>query len=310
LRPRSLAGQLTAEPATADAGHAILALVASVDGDYREAIAQRARISPGYPRLNELDEPVLWSHVHAGDLKGALAFAQQRHLPDTSLKRLRLAISKPLSVRLQGVTVVPFTNDALTPCMPGMEATLDGHRTVVRLDTGGSFVHMSASLAAEFGIKPVATSIEFSSLTVGKVGHGVASELRIAGAVLRNVPVAVHYGTLGAGQIAKAFGVQLGPIIGTNVLERFLATVDGPGRRLIISPRDDPKARAQHLAVAGAHAGKASVVSFLLWPDHYMLVQGRIAGQPARFFVDSGLVAATPGEGQANLLASRHVLTT
>ncbi len=305
---RSLATQLTARPATADAGHAVLALAASVGGDYREAIAQRAKISPGYPRLDELDEPILCSYVHAGDLRGALAFARQRHLPDVDLKRLQLAISEPFSVQLQGVTVVPFTDDALTPYMPGMEATLNGRRTVVRLDTGGSFVHISASQAAEFGIKPVATETAFSSLTTGKIGHGAAPELRIAGAALRNVPVSVHYGTLGTGQIAKAFGLQLGPIIGTSVLEQFLTTVDGPGRRLILSPRGDAKARAQQLAMASAHAGKASVVPFLLWLDHYMLVQGRIAGRSARFFVDSGLVAATPNQGQANLLASHQKL--
>jgi hypothetical protein len=104
--------------------------------------------------------------------------------------------------------------------------------------------------------------------------------------------------------------VQLGPIIGTSVLKQFLATIDGPGRRLILSPRGDAKARAQQLAMAGAHAGRASVVPFLLWPDHCMLVQGRIAGQPACFFVDSGLVAATPSQGQANLLASRQKLAS
>ncbi len=305
---RSLARELTATPATSDAGHHILALVASVEGDDAEAIAQWHEISPRYPGLRQLDEPILWSYVRAGDLKEALAFAEQRHLGDVALKRLQLAISKPLSVQLHGVTVVPYTNDPLTPYMPGMEASFCGHKTVVRLDTGGTFVHISAAQAAEFGIKSVARETAFSALTMGKIGYGVARELRIGQAVLRNVPVAIHYGTIPSEQVAQAFGIQLGPIIGTNVLEQFLTTVDGPGRRLILSSCGDAKARAHHLAMVAAETVKASVVPFALWLDHFMLVPGRIAGRPARFFVDSGLVVANPSQGQANLLASRQKL--
>jgi hypothetical protein len=305
---RSLGRKLAAEPATSDEGHHILALVAGVEGGYAEAIAHRAEISRSYSRLSELDEPVLWSHVHAGDLGGALVFAEQRNLGNVAATRLRLAISNPLSVQLHGVTVVPFSKDALTPYMPGMEATLCGRRTVVRLDTGGTYIHVSASQAAEFGIEPIATETAFGALAMGKVGYGVAPELSIGQAVLRNVPVVVHYGTLPAEEIAQVFGVEFGPIIGTNVLERFLATVDGPGRRLVLSPRGDTDAHAQHLTMVAVQKGKVSTLPFARWLDHYMLVQGRIAGRLERFFVDSGLAAMTPGQGQANLLASRRKL--
>ncbi|WP_128377618.1 hypothetical protein [Streptomyces cavernae] len=105
---------------------------------------------------------------------------------------------------------------------------------------------------------------------------------------------------------AAAFDVPLGPIIGTNILERFLTTVDAPNRRLVLSRRGDSIARARHLARLGA---AQHVTPFGLWSDHLMIARGRIDEiSGVNLFVDSGLVALTPDQGQVAMLVPRRTL--
>jgi hypothetical protein len=302
------AGLVVAGQAVDEARH-LLVLVAAVLGEYDEAIATHRLIDRRYRRLAELDEPLLWAHVHRDDLAGALAFAERRGLGRRGVvaRRLRLALENPLGVEIEGVVDIPFTDDPLTPLMPGFTAFLNGRSTVARLDTGGSFIHMTSEAAAAFGVRAVVSEREFAALGWHTVRHGFA-DLELGPIHLRNAPVAVHEGVLPAGPIAEAFGVELGPIIGTNVLERFLTTVDAPGRRLLLSRRGDGDARAAHLARLGAPQHEAP---FALWSDHLMIARCRVGGiGDANLFVDSGLVAFTAEQGQAALLASRGALAS
>lgn len=297
---------LVSGPAADEARH-VLTLLASVLGDYDEAIATHQLIDPRYRRLRELDEPILWDHLHREDAAGALRFAERRRLVRRAViaKRLRLALERPFAIDIEGVVDLPFTDDELTPFMPGFAARLNGRPTVARLDTGGTFVHVSSEVAAALAIDTVASEREFAALRWHTVRYGVA-DLELGPIRLRNAPVMVHEDALSAGPIAAAFGVELGPIIGTNVLERFLTTVDAPGRRLLLSRRDDPDARAAHLAHLG---GTQHEAPFALWGDHLMIARGHVGGvRNVNLFVDSGLVAYTTEQGQAALLASRRTL--
>jgi len=221
--------------------------------------------------------------------------------------RLDLAAERPLSVEIVGVAELAFTDDALTPLMPGFPARLNGRPTVARLDTGGAFVHLSSEQAVAHGIETVACQRDFAALAWGRVCYGVA-DLDIGSVRFVNVPVAVHEGVLPIKQIAGSFGVELGPIVGTNVLQRFLSTIDGPRRRLILSRRGDTAARADHLGRLG---GEVLEVPFVMWGDHYMIVRGSVGNHAGlNLFVDSGLVAATLDQGQAAVLASRSRLAS
>jgi len=306
---REQAAALVVAGQAVDEARHLVVLVACVLGEYDEAIATHQLIDPRYRRLAELDEPVLWAHVHRDDIAGALAFAERRGLGRRGavIQRLRLALEHPLDVEIDGVIDVPFTDDALTPLMPGFTARLNGRPTVARLDTGGSHVHLTAEAAEAYGVKAVVAEREFAALRWHTVRHGFA-DLELGPVHLRNVPVAVHEGALPTGPIAEAFGVELGPIIGTNVLERFLATVDAPGQRLLLSRRGDTEARAAHLARLDSTQHEAP---FALWSDHLMIARGRLGGVAnANLFVDSGLVAFTAEQGQAALLASRSALAS
>lgn len=305
---RKLSEELITGHETSDAGHFILSLIAHVQGDHQSAIKHQAQISPKYEWLSFLDEPVLWSYIHSGDIKGALDFAVRRNMPESVATRLKVSLDKPFSVELDGVIILPFTDDKLSPYMPGFKAVICGQNTVVRLDTGGSFVNLSSEQADKYGIKAVVCGEGFSSLTTGKICYGTASELTLGSAVLRNVPVFIHYGTLSSKGISDAFGVELGPIIGTNILQQFLTTIDGPGKRMILSKRANEKARNEHINMISNIQGNTYEQPFAMWSDHYMIVDGRANSRSGRFFVDTGLVVANGVQGQAAMLASHETL--
>jgi hypothetical protein len=166
----------------------------------------------------------------------------------------------------------------------------------------------SAEVAAAHGIDTVVAERD----SVGVLGrhtirHGVA-DLELGPVTLHNVPVAVHESALPTGPIAAAFGVELGPIIGTNLLERFLSTIDAPGRRLLLTRRGDAAARTEHLSRLGETRHEAP---FALWSDHLMIARGRVGDvRNANIFVDSGLVAGNAEQGQATLLAPGRALAS
>lgn len=291
----------------------LLVLARCALGDEAGALAAYAGLGRGYRRLAELDEPVMWAHLHSGDLTGAMAFAQRRGLARSPAvaATLRLSLARPPRVEVTGVVDLPFSDDALTPFMPGFGGAVNGRPTVLRLDTGGSYLHVSAELAATLGIEVVAREREFAALNRHWVGSGIA-DVDLGPVRLRNVPVAVHEQGLQTAALAAAFGVSLGPIIGTSLLRPFLATVDTPRARLLLSPRGDTGSRARHLAQVPADRHQ---VPFGIVQDHRIIAVGSIAvgsiaGTNAMpMFVDSGLVAASVEQGQAAVLASRRLLT-
>lgn len=312
VQARDGAAELVATGRGGDEARHVLALARCALGDLENALATYRSIGSGYRRLGELNEPILWAHLHLGDLPAAQAFADRRGMTrrGTVAARLRLAAERPLEVvadgGADGVVEVPFTDDPLTPYMPGFAGSLNGRPAVLRLDTGGSFVHLSAQAAAAHGIDTVARERGFGALRRHWIGYGVA-DLELGPVSLRHVPVAVHEGALPAQAVAAVFGTELGPIIGSNILRRFLATVDGPHRRLLLSPRGVAAARTCHLARLPV---AAETVEFGWWGEHMMIARGSVGDRGVPLLVDSGLVAVHPEQGQAAVLASRRGLAS
>jgi hypothetical protein len=223
--------------------------------------------------------------------------------------RLEQAVSQPLRIELVGTDVaeMPFTEDPLTPLMPGVVGRINGREVVFRLDTGGSFLHLDSGTARSLGITTVSVGSHFAALTNHAISYGVA-HLDLGPVRGENVPVAVHHGALPTAQIAASFGVPLGPIIGTNLLRPFLTTVDGPGRRFLLSNRHDAEARVQHLARLPT---PTSIIGYGVWGEHQMIAPVRIGRlEEVPMFIDSGLVAVTREQGQAAVLAPRRHLVS
>jgi hypothetical protein len=141
--------------------------------------------------------------------------------------------------------------------------------------------------------------------------HGVAREVRLGEAVLSNVPVDA---------LSSLKGAQDVIVVGTNVLEQFLATVDAPGRRVLLAPRGSAvEAAAEGAAPTGSAAGAgaaegaaptgsaagagAAEVPFLLWGDHSIIARGGFGSRSdLNFIVDSGFAYEIDGR-QASMWA-------
>jgi hypothetical protein len=291
-----------------DEARHVLALVAHLTGRHADAVAAYGAIGERYRRLSELDEPILWSYLRLGRRADAHAFAHRRGLSRSraTRERLRMAAERPMHVEISGVVELPFTSDAFSPLMPGVDVQLQGQPLVARLDTGGSYVHVTQSQARALGIKYRGCERGFAGLVARTICYGTA-DLDLAGARLRNVPISVHAdAAVPIAAIARAFGVDMGPIIGTNVFRQFLTTIDAPGNRLILCRRGDPAASAEHLARL---SGSPDEVPFAVLGEHYMIARGRIGtDRDLSFFIDSGLAIFTTDQGQAAMLVSRGTL--
>lgn len=288
-----------------DEALALLVRAAAARGAFARAIEAFGRIRPGYRGDRDLIEAVLLAHLWQGEAGVARSFAEEHRLTrDAALReRLRIAAETPISVNAAGIVDLPFSADRLSEILPGVAATVNGTPLVARLDTGGSFIHMTRGKAAQLGVTAAGCERSFAALSVGSVCHGRAA-LTLGGARLENVPVAVHDdGQLQTDGLAQQFGVEFGVIIGTNVFRQFLTTVDAPARHLVLSPRGDAGARAQHLA---RYPIKLGETPFGVLGDHFILVTGQIGETGhAVLFVDTGLAAGNDAQGQAAALASR-----
>ena len=291
-----------------DEARHVFALAAHVTGHHADAITAHGAIGARYRRLAELDEPILWSYLRLGDLAAAHAFAGRRGLlrNRATRERFRLAAGKPLRVEVSGLVELPFTDDAFSPLMPGVEVRVMGRPLVARLDTGGSYLHVTKSQARALGIEYGGCERGFAALFKSTICYG-AADLDLGGARIRNAPVSVHADdTFPVGAVASAFGVEMGPVIGTNVFRQFLTTIDAPQKRLLLSRRGDATARAAHVDRLSGHAHEAP---FALLGEHYMIARGRVGdARDLNVFVDSGLAFFRSDQGQAGLLVSTSTL--
>ncbi|MEX0643999.1 MAG: retropepsin-like aspartic protease [Parvularculaceae bacterium] len=282
-----------------DRARHLLAYAAYVGGDYEGFLSKLGEMTPGYAERDKLSRPAVEALKHLDRPQEALEFARAHNAADDWTERsLTQMAAHPLNVTLQRVTIVPFTDDALTPLLPGLKIEINGVETTARLDTGGVFLNMSLATAAKLGVETTACRAAQASLTETRSCLGFAASVKIGDATIENAPVQTAE-TL----TAAALGAEDAVVIGANFLERFLATIDYPQRRIILSPRGEEKLRRAHLKLIGKAAAETP---FYLWGDHFMFARGRIgANDGLNFFIDSGLVAVAPSGRQAALLASQ-----
>jgi hypothetical protein len=156
----------------------------------------------------------------------------------------------------------PFVQEADWE-LPRVAVEIEGRPFEAKIDTGGDLFTLDAATAEVLGIEPVATFTgTFAGGAPGEMGYGRASEIGIGGVTVRDVPVSIS-------------GLHQ-PVIGTGFLRQFLPTIDYPGRRLVLRPRE----RAPEPGIE---------VPFALALVHLLVVSGQLNDLPATFIVDSGL---------------------
>ena len=161
-----------------------------------------------------------------------------------------------------GAAVAPFLQDTDWQ-LPRVAVEIDGRPFEAKIDTGGDLFTLDAATAETLGVVPVATFTgTFAGGAPGAMGYGRVSEVSIAGVTVRDVPVSIS-------------GLHQ-PVIGTGFLRQFLPTLDYPGRRLLLRPRESvPEPGIE--------------VPFALALVHLLIVSGRLNDLEATFVVDSGL---------------------
>ena len=148
--------------------------------------------------------------------------------------------------------VLPFLQDDDWD-LPTVEIEIDGETVHAWIDTGGDML----TLPHAYDIEPLG---RFSGTFAGVYGR--VEEVRLGPVTVSAVPV-------------MTAGFER-PVIGTGFLSRFLPTIDYPGGRLVLRPRD-------------GEPGEGIGVPFRIAATHLMLVDGVLNDAPMTFLVDSGL---------------------
>lgn len=291
---------LARETPSSDQRTHVLMLAAYVKGDYAQALDRYEQFDAGYARRTELEDVVVEAHLHLGQHALALAFARQRGLERAKYMATR---TQPMEVQLDGSVTVAFADSPIVAYFPGFEGRVNGRAITAHMDTGGTFLHMHPAQAEKLGIELVAGPEGKHGANTVATLLGMADTFHLGPVLLKHVPVIA---------MPSLQGSQDFVIFGTNVFERFLATIDYPNQRLLLSARAEVEARNAHLAKLPEAREE---VEFLLWGDHYMIARGGVGEKTGlNFFIDSGLVSLHPQPDgsvrQAALIVAREDLAT
>lgn len=255
-----------------EAGHEHLLLLADlVSGRYGPALARYESLTGArYPWLEALDEPAAHALLHLGRVEEAYEHAMRRVGARRVPADLRLRRDRPLTVEAPGTVTLPFCDHPLAPYLPAVDGAVEGHRTPIHLDTGGTYLVMGTERALSLGIDSVPNGVHDHGVVRTRARFGIARELSLGDARLTNVPVDILPTLTGPSDLV---------IMGTNLLQRFLATIDHPAAVLTLAPRGTPP------PPGGVR------VPFYLWRDHFMFARGGYGTRrDLTFFIDSGLV--------------------
>lgn len=168
--------------------------------------------------------------------------------------------------------VVPFTS--MNP-LPQLTARIDGRRANLVIDTGGPGLDLSPGFSRALGIETKAAgSAVFAGGLPAAIRAGRVDRLDIGGATLRSLPV----------HVPPQMPPGVDGVIGTNVLDHFLATIDYPHRRLVLRARS-----ASREFEAAAKARGEIVVPMVVLRGREIFVRARVNTAPEAYYdVDTG----------------------
>jgi len=269
-----------------------------VQGKYPEAIEAFTMMDTAYAKYDEVGRAIVDAYVHLNQPQNALKLAKQLKMESADYFQERA--DNPFTCNADKTFIIPFIDDPQIPStfLPGVAGKINGKEVNIRFDTGGTFLILGKNMAEELGIELKFQSTGMHGASRVTIWSNIAYEMEMGeGLVFKNVPVVIMESL---GRFA---------IFGTNILEQFLATMDYPNSRFILTPRSRKHLYPEHLALLPE---RQETVPFYMWGDHYMFAKGsfnKIGG--LNFFFDSGLVALTEIDGelrQAAFTASKEKL--
>jgi hypothetical protein len=204
--------------------------------------------------------------------EAAASYAAGSHT--TLAERARAFAEQPPYQGLPARTVsIPFAAGDPLPVIP---ITLpDGREHYFIVDTGGWDLVLDPSLASTLNVRSFGdASGTFAGGRKATYRSGLLSSLTLAGTQIRNVPVIL---LPTSGFQAVGHGRAISGVVGYGLLREFQTTIDYPGARLVLRPRDAPRRRG--------------VASIPLWQlgDHYVAIEGSLEGVAELTFIDTGM---------------------
>jgi tetratricopeptide (TPR) repeat protein len=178
--------------------------------------------------------------------------------------------------------VVPF---AATDPLPAVRVRINGsHDATFLVDTGGPSIVLDSDFARELGLTVKgAGSGTFGGGKTAAISQTELDSISLANATAYDIAATV----IPTRGISPIPGVRIDGIVGTGLLERFLATLDYPHARLILRARG---AAASAAFEASARRAGATIVPCWLVGDHYVMADAQVNAAPRGLFLfDSGL---------------------
>ncbi|MBD5657520.1 MAG: aspartyl protease family protein [Candidatus Eremiobacteraeota bacterium] len=217
---------------------------------------------------NQLDEAELHARAFAAD---APSDRRANSLLRTIAERQNEGPDYRVTIADAEVDVPFESSDPL----PEVRAIVDGKPANLVIDTGGPGLDLAASFVKALGIATEpAGQAAFAGGLRGDLRIGRIDKLDLGNASVRSIPI----------HVPPEMPPGIDGVIGTNVLYRFLSTIDYAKRRLVLRPK-----AASPRFEADAEARKAVILPMLLVPDHFIFARARIDNAPeALFSVDTG----------------------
>ncbi len=185
------------------------------------------------------------------------------------------------------VAHLPMTNDITQPgALPIVEIEVNGQTLSLILDTGGDLLFIDRDLYETLGFTTLAEREARYAYTGGQTVTeplGVAQTVALGGVTLGNVPV--------VGATWKALGQTSDGVFTTQILKRFLSTMDYDNRRIVLRERT-PEALAQVMNAFGEEP--PVTLPFFMATTHLMFAKGSLNGREINYFLDSGLAMSMP----------------
>ncbi|MDP1636230.1 MAG: aspartyl protease family protein [Gallionellaceae bacterium] len=219
-----------------------------------------------------------------GRAAGWLPFGPFKELRLRSEQLKLFADETPYRISGDADTVIPFE---ITDPLPVVRISINGAEAAnFFIDTGGEGLILDAGFAKQAGAQIVGeSSQEYAGGKQGLTGFGKVERVELGGIAVNQVPV----GTLDLTEISNSIfpGHQIKGILGTGLLQRFIATLDYRNKRLILR-QPLPNRHAVDLAL---HLTESDH-EFPIWlvETHLIFAQGAVNRlPPSLMLIDTGL---------------------
>lgn len=258
-----------------------------VQGKYQQSVKTFSTIDTTYAKHSEVGKVMIDAYIHLNEPKKAFELAKQLKMEHTEY--YEKLVEKPFACKADKTFIISFNNDPNlqipSKFFPSVAGKINGKEVNIGFDTGGLFLGIGKDAAEELGIALGFEASGMHGATSVTIWRSIADEMELDnGLVFNNVPVV----------IMESLGQQV--IFGTNILEQFLATIDYPNSRFILTPRNRKDLYLNHFALLPK---KQEMLPFYMWGDHYMFAKGSFNKiENLNFFFDSGLVALTEINGK------------